>query len=137
LKKIVDVCNAHAWLSHNKNQPIMTMFGIMCYLLCIGGAIHTSDMLLGSSSFFFLFLSHGLEIHASPSKTDPPIFISIRGCCLMENAFLKTIFQTFLCLFVIRKVGQRKTLSNQRKNWFDFQESVFFLFWAENTFQKL
>jgi hypothetical protein len=34
-------------------------------------------------------------------------------------------FQTFLCLFVIRKVGQRKTLSSQRKNWLGFQESVF------------
>jgi hypothetical protein len=28
-------------------------------------------------------------------------------------------------LFVIRKVGQRKTLSSQRKIWLDFQESVF------------
>ena len=42
---------------------------------------------------------------------------------------------TFLCLFVIRKVGQRKTLSgqqktlsSQRKIWLDFQESVFFYF---------
>jgi hypothetical protein len=30
-----------------------------------------------------------------------------------------------MCLFVIRKVGQRKTLSGQRKIWFGFQESVF------------
>jgi hypothetical protein len=37
----------------------------------------------------------------------------------------KTTFQTFLCLFVIRKVGQRKTLSSQRKIWLGFQESVF------------
>jgi hypothetical protein len=28
-------------------------------------------------------------------------------------------------LFAIRKVGQRKTLSSQRKIWFGFQESVF------------
>jgi len=34
-------------------------------------------------------------------------------------------FQTFLCLFVIRKVGQQKTLSSQRKIWLVFQESVF------------
>jgi hypothetical protein len=40
-------------------------------------------------------------------------------------------------LFAIRKVGQQKTLSNQMKNWLDFKESVFFLFWAKNTFQKL
>jgi hypothetical protein len=30
-----------------------------------------------------------------------------------------------MCLFVIRKVGQRKTLSSQEKIWLDFQESVF------------
>jgi hypothetical protein len=28
-------------------------------------------------------------------------------------------------LFAIRKVGQRKTFSSQRKIWFDFQENVF------------
>lgn len=30
-----------------------------------------------------------------------------------------------MCLFAIRKVGQRKTLSSQRKIWPGFQESVF------------
>jgi hypothetical protein len=30
-----------------------------------------------------------------------------------------------MCLFVIRKVGQQKTLSSQRKIWLGFQESVF------------
>jgi hypothetical protein len=35
-------------------------------------------------------------------------------------------------LFAIRKVGQQKILSGQRKIWFGFQESVFLLFWAEN-----
>jgi hypothetical protein len=30
-----------------------------------------------------------------------------------------------MCLFAIRKVGQRKTLFSQRKIWLDFQESVF------------
>jgi hypothetical protein len=34
--------------------------------------------------------------------------------CLIESGFLEIIFQTFLC-FVIRKVGEQKTLSNQRK----------------------
>jgi hypothetical protein len=52
------------------------------------------------------------------------------GVCLMESGFLEIIFQTFLCLFVIRKVGQQKTLSSQRKIWLGFQESVFFLFWV-------
>jgi hypothetical protein len=29
-----------------------------------------------------------------------------------------------MCLFVIRKIGQRKTLFSQRKIWLGFQESV-------------
>jgi hypothetical protein len=45
--------------------------------------------------------------------------------CFPESGFRETTFQTFMCLFVIRKVGQRKTLSSQRKIWFGFQESVF------------
>jgi hypothetical protein len=55
----------------------------------------------------------------------------------VESGFLETTFQTFLCLFAIRKIDQWKTLFSQRKIWLGFQESVFFLFWAENTFQKL
>ena len=48
------------------------------------------------------------------------------GCvCFPESDFRETTFQTFLCLFAIRKVGQRKTLSSQRKFWLGFQESVF------------
>jgi len=33
--------------------------------------------------------------------------------CFPEFTFRETTFQIFLCLFVIRKVGQRKTLSGQ------------------------
>jgi hypothetical protein len=48
------------------------------------------------------------------------------GCvCFPESDFRETTFQTFLCLFAIRKGGQRKTLSSQRKIWLGFQESVF------------
>ena len=45
--------------------------------------------------------------------------------CFPEFTFREITFQTFLCLFAIRKVGQRKTLSSRRKIWFGFQESVF------------
>ena len=45
--------------------------------------------------------------------------------CFPESGFRKITFQTFLCLFAIRKVGQRKTLSSKRKIWLGFQESVF------------
>jgi len=39
--------------------------------------------------------------------------------CFPESGFRETTFQTFLCLFTIRKVGQRKTLSSQRNlAWF-------------------
>jgi len=55
------------------------------------------------------------------------------GCiCFPESSFWKITFQTLLYLFVIRKVGQRKTLSGQRKIWLGFQESVFFLFLGWN-----
>jgi len=43
----------------------------------------------------------------------------------LESDFRETTFQTFLCLFAIRKVDQRKILSSQRKIWLGFQESVF------------
>jgi hypothetical protein len=55
----------------------------------------------------------------------------------MKNDFLKITFQTFHYLFVIRKVGKRKTLFSQRKIWLSFQKSVFLLFWTENTSKKL
>ncbi|MBS7551915.1 hypothetical protein KII05_10905, partial [Weissella confusa] len=42
-----------------------------------------------------------------------------------ESGFRENTFQTFLCLFAIRKVGQWKTLSSKRKIWLGFQESVF------------
>jgi hypothetical protein len=45
--------------------------------------------------------------------------------CFPEFTFWKITFQTFMCLFAIRKVGQRKTLSSQRKIWLGFQKSVF------------
>jgi len=41
--------------------------------------------------------------------------------CFSESGF----FQTFLCLFATRKVGQRKILSSQRKIWLGFQKNVF------------
>jgi len=66
------------------------------------------------------------------------------GCVyFLKTGFQKIIFQTFLCLFSIRKVsqrktlsGQRKTLSSQRKIWLGFQESVF-LFFDEKHFQEV
>jgi len=56
-------------------------------------------------------------------------YFSLLGLvCLAESGLLKTTFQTFPCLFAIRKISQWKTLSNQRKIWLGFQENVFFLF---------
>jgi hypothetical protein len=42
-----------------------------------------------------------------------------------------------MCLFVIRKVDQRKTLSNQRKIWFGFQKSVFLKNLDKKYFSKV
>jgi hypothetical protein len=38
-----------------------------------------------------------------------------RLCLFLEIYFSETTFQTFLCLFVISKVNQRKTHSSQKK----------------------
>jgi hypothetical protein len=56
---------------------------------------------------------------------------------LTESDFLKITFQNLLYLFVIRKVGQRKTLSSQRKIWFSFQESVFPFILGEKHFPEV
>jgi len=79
------------------------------------------------------------------------------GCvCFSESDFRETTFQTFLCLFAIRKVGQRKTLSKlscvclpleklvngkhfpvKGKSGLVFRKVFSWKIWAENTFQKL
>ena len=40
--------------------------------------------------------------------------------CFPENGFPESTFQTFLCLFASRKVGQWKTVSSKRKIWLGF-----------------
>ena len=57
--------------------------------------------------------------------------------CFPESGFRESTFQTFLCLFASRKVGQWKTLSSKRKIWLGLQESVFLKNLGENTFRKL
>jgi len=74
---------------------------------------------------------HGTTSHldlepASQNTSNTVTFFFLLGhVCFRESSFRETTFQTFLCLFAIRKVGQRKTLSGQRKFWFGFQKSVF------------
>jgi hypothetical protein len=63
--------------------------------------------------------------------------------------FWKLVFEkslsklSYVCLSLEKLInkktfsGQRKTLFGQRKIWLGFQESVFLLFWPENTFWKL
>jgi hypothetical protein len=51
--------------------------------------------------------------------------------------FSRNTFQTFLCLFAIRKVGQRKTLSSKRNIWLGFQESVFLENLGEKHFPEV
>jgi hypothetical protein len=40
---------------------------------------------------------------------------NLGGVCFLKSSFREITFQTFLCLFAVRKVGQRKILSGQRK----------------------
>jgi len=83
--------------------------------------------------------------------TDNTLFSYLGHVYFPEFTFQETTFQTFLCLFVIRKVGQRKTLSGQRKHFsvngkhfpvkgkfsLVFRKVFSWKIWAENTFQKL
>ena len=57
--------------------------------------------------------------------------------CFSESDFREITFQTFLCLFAIRKVGQRKTLSSKRKIWLGFQESVFLKIFGGKHFPEV
>jgi len=85
-------------------------------------------------SYIHTFVKNNLK------KTTMAISLRILylGCvCFSESSFLETTFQTFLCLFAIRKVGQRKTLFSQRKIWLGFQESIFLLFLGGKHFPKV
>jgi hypothetical protein len=48
------------------------------------------------------------------------VFFLLAVFVFWKVVFQKITFQTFMCLFAIRKVGQRKTLSSQRKIWLGF-----------------
>jgi hypothetical protein len=82
--------------------------------------------LASSISFFLLsFTSLIYTLGLSKSQRKPLIvFFSLGHVCFPEFTFRKTTFQTFLCLFAIKKVGQRKTLSSQRE-YFSVNEKHF------------
>ena len=42
-----------------------------------------------------------------------------------------------MCLFAIKKIDQQKILSDQRKIWLDFQESVFIFIFDGKHFPKV
>jgi hypothetical protein len=50
---------------------------------------------------------------------------SAQCVCFPESGFRKTTFQTFLCLFTIRKVDQQKIFFSQMKNFAWFSEKCF------------
>jgi hypothetical protein len=43
------------------------------------------------------------------------LFFILGHVCFPKSSFWETTFQTFLCLFAIKKGGQRKTLSGKKK----------------------
>ena len=45
--------------------------------------------------------------------------------CFPKSSFWETIFQTFMCLFFIRKVDQQKTLFDQRKTLSGYRKTLF------------
>jgi hypothetical protein len=90
---------------------------------------------MGSQVFAFILWKRLHTGNAHLSWLESQAILILMGCLFLKSSFRKITFQTFLCLFAIRKVGQwkilsgqRKTLSSQRKIWFGFQENVFLLF---------
>jgi len=67
-----------------------------------------------------------LSVILIPMKFDNGTSSSYSGyVCFSKFIFWKIIFWTFIYLFAIKKIDQRKTLSSQSKIWLGFQESVF------------
>jgi len=94
--------------NYGNAQPIEAQLGL---ITCLELLFHAQIMQSGL-----------LDWHWNFSSTS---YVDLVLTCLMESNFLKTTFQTFLCLFVIRKVDQRKTLSSQRKIWLSFPGKCF------------
>ena len=53
------------------------------------------------------------------------MFFPFSCVCFSKSGFQEITFQTFMCLFIIRKVDQCKTLFSKRKIWLGLHESVF------------
>jgi len=65
-----------------------------------------------------IFLLGGKLMKIFPLKADASSAIIYHGyICFSKSSFRETIFQIFLCLFVIRKVGQRKHFSVNEKHF--------------------
>jgi hypothetical protein len=84
-------------------------------------SLYSKLALLGGALFrpFYFLIILVLHCRSCFSK------FNLGHVCFLKSNFWKMTFQTFLYLFIIRKVGQRKTFSSQRKIWLSFQESVF------------
>jgi len=68
--------------------------------------------------FFFLFLSLFFSQDTFYQQVMAIVEERKRQRRFGEFIFQKIIFQTFLCLFAIKKVGQWRTFSSQRKTFF-------------------
>jgi hypothetical protein len=64
------------------------------------------------------------------------LILNLDHVCFLKNSFWKITFQTFLCLFTIRKFGQRKTLFGQEKFSLIFKKVFSWKIWTENTFRS-
>ena len=62
--------------------------------------------------------------------------LNLGGIYLSESGFLETTFQTFMYLFVIRKVGQQKTLTVKKKIDLIFKKVFSFYFERKTLFRS-
>jgi len=112
----------------------------VCCTLCIGQTIYTTNVLLGSSNFFFSFLSPNLEIHASPSKIDSPDYILL---ILVLILFIAICF-IFIVFWSFFKFISRKFISSIQFGpysfdcsflmFYPFLDSFIFQFWSSSFY---
>jgi hypothetical protein len=115
---------------------------ILCFSLNERARINMICVIIINTLFFIHLLSCIFKIwHViKPSwKLDCliPLPSPLFQCQISSKAVFvsrKLVYEKSLfklsCLFAIRKVSQRKTLSSQKKIRLSFQESIFLLFWA-------
>jgi hypothetical protein len=137
------ICHQKNWSTKNTFQlnKNLAWFPKKYFPFILGGK-HFPEVVKNLEISYYLLIITNLVLKFLIAIHFVLIFFSISPFKIWFNLIfiltLVLIFMIFkiwfLCLFAIKKIDQRKTLSSQIKIWLGFQKSIFLLFWAENTF---